>query len=75
MKNLDETNKQLNALTLGGVELEEVSLTDSTGSTNIFFDPALLTPVDGAPIRAEGRRVEQRGKGFSRFIADKITKL
>ena len=72
----DKTQKDLNPLTLGTTTLDVVMLTDSTGTLDVYFDPAKLSLSPGSTLTVKGRRIEQRGGGGAsaakRFVAETV---
>ena len=72
VKAIDEVNKELNAKQLGSVDLDEVILTDPSGSRSIYFNPQRLDLAGRTTAKVTGREVEERGSGVMRFVAEKV---
>ncbi|MDI1475706.1 hypothetical protein [Polyangium sp. y55x31] len=73
VKAIDEVNKALNAKQLGSVDLDEVELTDPSGSRAVYFDPQKLDLHGRTTVKVTGREVpERRMPGVMRFVVEKV---
>ncbi|TKD12681.1 hypothetical protein [Polyangium fumosum] len=73
VKAIDQVNKDLNAKQLGSVELDEVVLTDPSGSRSVYFDPQKLDLGGRTTVKVTGREVQERGSGgVMRFVVEKV---
>ena len=69
LKAVDETNKALNGKTMGGAELDEILLKDSTGTRTVYFDPRKLRMDGRTTATVTGKEVQESGSGVQRFVA------
>ncbi|HVK66813.1 MAG TPA: hypothetical protein VM694_20150 [Polyangium sp.] len=73
VKVIDEVNKALNAKQLGSVELDEVELTDPSGSRSVYFDPQKFDLGGRTTAKVTGREVQEHGSpGVTRFVVEEV---
>lgn len=72
VKTIDQVNKDLNAKSLGSVELDEVTVTDASGARSMYFNPETHDLASRTTAKVTGREVEERGSGVMRFVVEKV---
>jgi hypothetical protein len=73
VQEIDEVNRRMNALAIGGTPLEQFMLVDAAGSTTIFFDPAKFpAPKNGAHVKIRAGIVEQKVNGAPRLVVREL---
>ena len=73
VQEIDEVNRRMNALAIGGTPLDQFMLVDAAGSAPIFFDPSKLpAPKGGSHVKATAGIVEQKVNAAPRLVARNI---